>query len=275
MKPLIFLLITFFSTLVYANNSFQTFGSIRSSFTPNPFPVKDETFPIKISSGIIYLSKSTGYLPKKSAKFSPGFQLCLDYKKPGSRLDYCAIYRNWNAYKSHHYKIPIFNTTRKIQTKEDIKVLEANIGRTLSPFSNTTITPLIGAEWIRNSTVITINNRTTIVNLRHCIGPLIGFKVRQKIHRYFTIQSKVSLSYIDYHYQRSINQTFVLSKNFYHLSSKAGVYFEASLPLSKGTIRIKSGYEIQYDWLKDQYNTLSWDSPITLRGATIQISMSF
>lgn len=275
MRLLITIIITFFSTLGYCSTPLQTFETAGNTFKyPSP-STNDETLPIKISGGIVYLSKSVGYLPNANSKFSPGFQLCINYNEPQKQLDYLINYTNWNASKSCHYEIPIFNTSRDIHTKEAIEILETNVGKTFSPFAQATITPLIGAEWIKNSTIVTINNHISISSLRHSVGPLLGFRVEQKIHKYFAIQSKLSLSYLNTDYTRSIDQNPVLSKTLYHPRSKAGLYFETLLPLSRGALCIKGGYEIQYNWLKGPQNPLSWDSPVTLKGVTTEISMSF
>ena len=275
MRSLIAIVITFFSTLGYCNSPFQTFETVGNTFKYSPLPTSKETLPIKISGGIVYLSKSVGYLPNANSKFSPGFQLCINYNEPQKQLDYLINYTNWNASKSRHYEIPIFNTSRDIHTKESIEILEANVGKTFSPFAQTIVTPLTGMEWIKSSTIVTINNHISISSQRHSVGPLIGFRVEQKIHKYFAIQSKLSLSYLNTNYARSIDQSPVFSKTLYHPRSKVGLYLETLLPLSKGALSIKGGYEIQYNWLKGPQNPLSWDSPVTLKGATTEISMSF
>jgi len=274
-RSLIAIIITFFSVLGYCNSPLQTFETTGNTFKYPSLSTSEETFPIKISGGVVYLSKSVGYLPNENSKFSPGFQLCINYNEPQKHLDYLISYTNWNASKSHHYEIPIFNTSRDILTKESIEILEANVGKTFSPFAQTIVTPLTGMEWIKNSTTVTINNHISISSQRHSVGPLIGFRVAQKLHKYFAIQSKLSLSYLNTDYTRSIDQSPALSKTLYHPKSKAGLYFETLLPLSKGALCVKGGYEIQYNWLKGPQTPLSWDSPVTLKGATTEISMSF
>ncbi|WP_316355685.1 hypothetical protein [Candidatus Neptunichlamydia sp. REUL1] len=261
--------------LGYCNSPFQTFETSGNTFKYPSLSTSEENLPIKISGGIVYLSKSVGYLPDANSKFSPGVQLCVNYSKPKKQITYLIHYTDWNASKSHHYEIPIFNTSRDIHTKETIKILEANIGETFSPFAQTIVTPLTGVEWIKNSTTVTINNHISISSKRHSAGPLIGFKVEQKLHKYFAIQSKLSLSYLNTNYTRNIDQGPALSKTLYHPKSKAGLYFEILLPISKGALCVKGGYEIQYNWLKGPQTPLSWDSPATLRGATTEISMSF
>jgi hypothetical protein len=274
-RSLIAIIITFFSVLGYCNSPLQTFETAGNTFKYPSLSTSEETFPIKITGGIVYLSKSVGYLPDANSKFSPGLQLCVNYSKPKKQITYLINYTDWNASKSHRYEIPIFNTSRDIHTKETIKILEANIGKTFSPLARTTVTPLTGVEWVKSRTIVTINNHVSISNQRLSVGPLIGFSVAQKIHKYVAIQSKLSLSYLNTNYTRSIDQSLALSKTLYHPRSKVGLYCETLLPLSKGALCVKGGYEIQYNWLKGPQTPLSWDSPVTLKGATTEISISF
>ncbi|MGE0198808.1 MAG: Lpg1974 family pore-forming outer membrane protein [Parachlamydiales bacterium] len=235
---------------------------------------ESEPSAIRLSGELMYMTQGVGLLPKKGG-FNPGYRVSVDRERFLSFVDFGAVYTRWGAEREKSFSMPILNKTQKIRNEDCFYDLELMMSHPFSLFKGFQLELYVGIDWDWKDHVTTISERWVVVDRQRGWGPLVGLSMKEEVYPGIAICGGASFAYLEGNDQRVIN-TIVHGKHRYHVPKcKLRLGMEGTLPLDRGSIRIKGGYETQYFWEQGMEGTIDWSIPFYLQGFTAQASWDF
>lgn len=190
-------------------------------------------------------------------------------------MDIGAIYTYWGAEREQVFKIPIIVRERVVRNEVRLDDFEGFVGHRFGMGKRFLVRPYVGVEWGRMDSRMTINQRWEVLNRRRFCGPMVGVMVESRVWRYLNMTGGFSFSYLDGGYQRVINERVNFEEKSVFPRSKMNLGMEFVLPVRKGSLRVKGGYEMHYFWSKGVDDQVDWGSPLNLRGFVGEVSFDY